>query len=385
MGDSFVSSSSLPDFPLWERLSAKRAPIGFEIELTARCNNDCRHCYINLPAADRQAQSNELSVEEISAIADQAVDLGAMWVLITGGEPLLRKDFPEIYQNLKKKGLLVSVFTNACLITEAHVEMFRKYPPRDIEVTVYGVTQATYEGVTRKPGSYTSFRRGLELLLKNGVKVRLKAMALRSNAHELPEIARFCREHTWDYFRFDPLLHLRYDGNPDRNAEIQAERLSPAEIVAIEQADDDRADKLKKKCAELIVPERSHIECDHLFHCGAGQSNFSVSYDGYFQLCSSLHHPDCIYNLRGGNLADAWYNFTPRVRDMRSNNAEFLEKCRKCPIVNLCLWCPANAHLECGQMDGWSDYFCQVAHTRAESIQAATMPGSRVDVFPQGL
>ena len=375
MSDSFVSSTSLPDYALWERLSAKRAPIGFELELTARCNNDCRHCYINLPAGDRQAQRNELSVEEISAIADQAVELGALWVLITGGEPLLRKDFHEIYLILKKKGLLVSVFTNACLINETHVELFRKYPPRDIEVSVYGVTQATYESVTRKAGSYAAFRRGLDLLLQNGVKVRLKAMAIRSNVHELPEIASFCRENTCDTFRFDPLLHLRYDSNPHRNAEIQAERLSPAEIVAIEQADEDRADMLQQKCAELIAPERSHIDCDHLFHCGAGQSNFSVSYDGYFQLCSSLHHPECTYNLRQGSLSDAWYNFAARVRDMRSGNPEFLEKCQKCPIVNLCLWCPANAHLECGQMDGWSDYFCQVAHARAEAIRASSPAG----------
>ena len=97
---------------------------------------------------------------------------------------------------------------------------------------MYGATQETYERVTRRPGSYAAFRRGLDLLLEGGVTVRLKAMALRSNAHELPAIARFCRERTKDYFRFDPLLHLRYDGDPRRNAEIRAERLSPEEIVA---------------------------------------------------------------------------------------------------------------------------------------------------------
>ncbi len=372
MSDSFVSSGSLADFPLWKRFSSKNLPLGFELELTARCNNDCRHCYINLPAGDRRAQEKELSVREIAAIADQAIELGALWLLITGGEPLLRKDFLEIYQILKKKGLLISVFTNACLISEAHIELFRRYPPRDIEVTVYGVTQETYEAVTRKPGSYAAFRKGLDLLIANGIKVRLKAMALRSNVEELPEIARFCRQYTNDYFRFDPLLHLRYDQVALRNAEIQSERLSPAEIVAIEQADEARAGTLQENCSGLILPELCQIDCNHLFHCGAGQGKFSVTYDGHFQLCSSLHHPDCMYDLRKGNLADAWNNFVPRVRELRSNDSIFLEKCRKCPVVNLCLWCPANAHLECGRMDGWSDYFCRVAHARAEAIQAGT-------------
>ncbi len=163
--------------------------------------------------------------------------MGTLWCLISGGEPLLREDFADIYLMLKKKGLLVSVFTNACLVTNKHIALFKKYPPRDIEVTVYGATKETYERVTRLPGSYAAFHRGLNLLLKNGIKVRLKAMALRSNFHELAEMGAFCRQHTKDFFRFDPLLHLRFDGNTDRNAEIIGERLTPEEIVAIEQAD----------------------------------------------------------------------------------------------------------------------------------------------------
>ena len=237
----FIIQSSLPEYLLWERSREKRVPFGFDLEITARCNNICRHCYINLSAGNREAQRKELTLPEIEALASQAVELGALWVLITGGEPLLRKDFFEIFKMLKKKGLLVSVFTNACLVTQKHVDLFKRYPPRDIEVSVYGASQETYEAVTRKPGSYAQFRRGLALLLNSGVKVRLKAMALRSNVHELPEIASFCRLNTCDYFRFDPLLHLRYDGDRKRNVEIKLERLSPEEIVAIEQADDERA------------------------------------------------------------------------------------------------------------------------------------------------
>jgi MoaA/NifB/PqqE/SkfB family radical SAM enzyme len=84
-------------------------------------------------------------------IARQAVRMGAMWCLITGGEPLLRDDFPDIYMGLKRLGLLVAVFTNATLISAEHVALFKKYPPRDIEITVYGVTKNTYEAVTRRP------------------------------------------------------------------------------------------------------------------------------------------------------------------------------------------------------------------------------------------
>ncbi len=218
----------------------------------------------------------------------EAVELGALWCL-TGGEPLLRRDFEEIYLGLKRFGLLVSMFTNACLVTPEHVELLRHYPPRDIEVSVYGATRETYEAVTRRPGSYDAFVRGLDMLLDSGLKVRLKAMAMRSNVHELDEISRFCHERTKDYYRFDPLLHLRFDGDPVRNNEIRAERLTPEEVVAVERADEERFDALQKGCAdgELIKPEFQHDGCDHLFHCGAGNGELHVGYGRHASDCAA--------------------------------------------------------------------------------------------------
>jgi len=369
MTESFVSSIEIQDFPLWKKIDESRAALSFELEATARCPNDCRHCYINLPAGDARARRSELSLPEIERIAGEAVDLGVFWCLITGGEPLLRPDFAQIYLALKKKGLLLSVFTTACLINGEHIELFKRYPPRDIEVSVYGVTRETYERVTRKPGSFAAFMRGLDRLLEAGVRIRLKAMALRSNVRELPEMARFCRERTKDYFRFDPLLHLRLDGDPNRNKEIRSERLAPSEIAALERADPDRFGAMQRGCNELILPGARHTACDHLFHCGAGNGSFYVSHDGEFRLCSSLCHPDATYDLRKGSLAEAWKTMVPKVRDLRSHRKEYLETCRVCPMINLCLWCPAHAHLETGQLDGPVEYFCRVAHERARQLK----------------
>ncbi|MBL7131043.1 MAG: radical SAM protein [Candidatus Omnitrophica bacterium] len=368
MRDSLVELTRLPELPLWEKIKSQRRLISFDLELTARCNNNCRHCYINSSADDEKAQAKELSFGEIKNIVNQAKDLGALWCLITGGEPLLREDFFDIYLYLKKKGLLVSVFTNATLINDEHIKFFKKYPPRDIEVTVYGVTKGTYEGVTRRNGSFDAFSRGLNLLLDNGIKVRLKAMALRSNVHELVEISQFCRQRTEDYFRFDPFLHLRFDRNPQRNKEIKYERLTPEEIAAVEKKDPERFQALEKGCDKLIVSELAHTNCDHLFHCGAGNGSFTVSYDGYFRLCSSLWHPDCIYDLKKRSLEKAYEEFIPKVRELRSKNEKFLNNCRKCPIVNLCFWCPAHSYLETGELDTPVDYFCDVAHARAEAL-----------------
>lgn len=365
----YVSSRALPEFSLWDKLKAKRAAMSFDIEVTARCNLDCRHCYINLAAEDRLARKRELAVDEIETIAGEAVSIGAVWCLVTGGEPLLRKDFFDIYLALRKKGLLVSLYTNATLIDEKHIRFFKNHPPRDIEVTVYGVTRETYEKVTRVPGSFDAFIRGLGLLLESGVNIRLKAMALRSNMHELPRIAAFCRARTKDYFRFDPFLHYRFDRDPERNEDIEAERLTPEEIVELEQADAERFGALEKHRDEFVVPEFAESECAHLFRCGAGKRNFVVGHDGNFKICQSLLHPDFLYDLRSGSLAEAWTGFVPRVLERRSGRSDYLARCARCPIVNLCLWCPANAHLESGELDAPVEYFCSVAHAREAALK----------------
>jgi len=368
MSRPFVSFRDIHDFSLWKELEVGRFPLAFDLEITARCNNACRHCYINLPAGDTDAQSNELSPDEISRIADEAVSMGALSCLITGGEPLLRHDFADIYLSLKKKGLLVSLFTNATIIAPEHIEIFREYPPRDLEVSVYGVTKETYESVTGTPGSFSAFMKGLSQLSESGIKPRLKAVALRSNVHELPQISEFCRERTKDYFRFDPLLHMRFDRNEEKNAMIRAERLDPEEIVAIEKADTERFDSLMKSCDRHIHTDPAVQGCKHIFRCGAGRWAFTVGYDGQFRICPSLWHPQCMYDLRKGSLQEAWDIFTPHILDKRSDRREYLDTCGNCPVINLCLWCPAHAYLETGELDLPVESFCRVAHARAAAL-----------------
>ncbi len=364
-----VNTLEIQQYHIWEKLIGKRTPLTIELEITARCNLNCRHCYINLAANDQEAQDRELSVKEILGIARQAVDMGAIWCLITGGEPLLRPDFGDIYMGLKRLGLLLSVFTNATLISNQLVELFKKYPPRDLEVTVYGATSKTFEQVTRRPGSFKHFMNGLNKLEANEIGVRLKSMALQSNFHEQQQMAAFCQGRTKDYYRFDPHLRLRFDGNSTRNKEILAERLTPEQVVALEQSDDKRMEVLVKHCNDLINEQFTQFEYDHLFSCGAGNSSFYVSYDGIFHLCPPLCAEVTTYDLRKGTLAEAWYDFVPQVLAMRSQRKSFLETCRKCPLVNLCLWCPAHAYLETGELDGSTPYFCEVAHRRAENIR----------------
>lgn len=368
MADSQYSTvEKLPDFSGWDRIAGRRVPLSMDLEVTARCNNDCRHCYINLPAGDADAKAAELSVAEIDDLALQASELGTLWCLLSGGEPLLREDFEDVYLALRRRGLLVSLFTNACLVKPEHVELLLRHPPRELEVTVYGVTAETYEAVTRRPGSFAAFMRGLTLLEDAGLRPRLKAMALRSNLHEFADIAEFCRAHTRDYFRFDPQLTLRYDRDAKRNEEICSERLTNDEITELERRDPKRFEQLQNTCKNgLAVGGPPPVTT--LVRCGAGIQSFSVGYNGTVRVCSSLWHPDWIYELRSGNLRDAWQRFIPGVLARAAPGSPIIEHCSGCALINVCLSCPAHAYLETGEVDAWVEGFCVTAHARADNV-----------------
>ena len=127
-----------------QRLSAKRIPISGSIDVTQRCNNQCLHCYNNLSAGDQKASEVELTFDEYRRIIDEIVDAGCLWLLFTGGEIFLRKDFLDIYTYAKRKGLLITLFTNGTLITADIADYLAQLAPFSIEVTLYGRTKDTY-------------------------------------------------------------------------------------------------------------------------------------------------------------------------------------------------------------------------------------------------
>jgi MoaA/NifB/PqqE/SkfB family radical SAM enzyme len=242
-----------------------------------------------------------------------------------------------------------------------------------IEVTVYGASERVYERVTRRPGSFAAFRRGLDRLRDSGVRVRLKAMVLRSNLEEWDAIGSFCAERTKDFSRSDPFLCLRTDFDPARNREIQEERLSPGEIVQLARRDE----RLQPGRAGVPAGPEAPAPAPRgpLFRRRGGEDSFFIGHDGTLRLCGLLNDPSCRYDLRQGSLAQGWHDFLPRVRETWSHRLEYLDQCGSCDLAltSLCRWCPAKAQLETGGLDLPVDYFCRVAHAMTQPAP----PGSQ--------
>jgi len=371
-----MDCSLLPEIPYSEfgtqirqRIAADRVPVSGFLELTYRCNNDCVHCYCNLPANDRAAKESELSYEQLTHIIDQIVEEGCLFLVLTGGEPLLHPRFRDIYVYAKEKGLLITVFTNGTLITESVADLFADYYPFGVAITVYGATRETYERVTRNPGSYDRCMRGIELLLERGVTVNLRSIAMRLNKDEIPALKAFAQERELK-FVFDPLLSPRKDG---RDYDFSL-RLTPEEIVALDLADEERVQALREFSAEHWGPPQP----EYLFHCGAGVTSFSIDPRGHLGLCVMSSPAFATYDLLQGFFREGWREHIPKIRYQGRTRQT---PCATCDLVSLCSWCPLWADLEMGDPEEPVEYLCEVAHLRTEMLDLG--PGARAEITRQ--
>ncbi len=342
-----------------------------DIELTERCNNSCIHCYINLPAQDEEAKQRELTDDQWKNILRQTADLGALSIRFTGGEPLLRPDFPEIYLFARRLGLQVVLFTNARLITPELADLLTSVPPlKKVEISVYGMRSESYDAVACAPGAFVEFRRGVDLLQERQIPFVAKSVLLPPNRAEMDEFETWTATIPWmnNHPTYAVFLDLRARrDSPSKNRLITSLRLSPEEGVSL------AARHEYTYCSGMAQFSSSFMgpPGDRLFSCGAGESGCVDSY-GMYQMCMLLRHPDTVYDLHQGTLHDALTKFFPRLREMRATNPAYLARCARCFLKGLCEQCPGKSWEEHGTLDTPVEYLCQVAHAQARYLGLLT-------------
>ncbi len=340
---------------LKEKMAGRRIPLSGSVELTFRCNLRCAHCYAacgNNPTATRQ----ELTAGEWQRLFDQMADEGCLWLLLTGGEPLTRPDFADLYLYTKRKGFLLTFFTNGTLVTPRVADLLAEWRPFAMEITLYGRTQATYERITGVPGSYARCMRGIELLMERGIPLRLKTMLLTLNQHELWDIKAYAEE-LGVQFRFDALVHAGLDGA----RQPATLRLAPEEILKFEMADTVRwADwhDFWQRFRDVRSDPR------YLYTCGAGLRSFHIDPYGRMGVCMTCRAQT--YDLRQGAFHAGWSDFLAEVRNQPAPKDY---RCHQCELLALCGQCPGWGYLEHGVAGGPVEFLCRVAHLRAEALE----------------
>ncbi len=363
---SYVTRKPITEAHVWLDQRKPLLPT-LDIELTERCNNNCIHCSVNLDASDAAAARRESTAAETISRLGEAAALGCLTVRLTGGEPLLRSDFEEIYVAARRLGLRVKLFTNATLVTPAIASLLRNVPPLDkVEVSIYGLSAASYEAVTRRPGSFEAARRGLDLFVENGIAFAVKGAVLPPTAGEMDEFDAWAGNVCGDAKPPSYVMALDLRSRPDtkKSALIRRLRLEPKEFVRLAAR---RGPKYARDMREFGA-RFAALEGDRLFTCLSGKGKGAVDAYGNFQFCLLLRHPDTVYDLRKGSLRTAVTEFLPRVAATRAGNPAYLERCGRCFLRALCLQCPARSWAEHGTLDTPVEYYCDIAHAQAVAI-----------------
>ena len=153
-----------------------RLPLRGSIDLTYRCNNNCRHCWLHVPAT---APEQELSLDEIRRIADEARAMGCREWSISGGEPMLRPDFPEIFDYLTHRARSYTLNTNGTLVTSEIARLLTRKGSK--MVALYGATPEVHDQITRNPGSFDAVMRGFRYLKEAGAGFTVQLIPMRDN------------------------------------------------------------------------------------------------------------------------------------------------------------------------------------------------------------
>jgi radical SAM protein with 4Fe4S-binding SPASM domain len=328
-----------------------RVPLNGSFELTFRCNLRCIHCYI-----PDYSGAGEMRTDEVKRILSEAADEGCLWMLLTGGEVLSRGDFPEIYLHARRLGMLLTVFTNGILLDDRIADLFTEYPPFGLEITLYGMSDATYLTTTGFPGRFTRVRSAVEKVVQRGLRLTLKAVAMEALRSEIPAMQAWAAS-LGVPFRFDSIIHGRLDGS----MQPTGARATPENVVAWDERDPKRRADWMTFYRKFVKPVRPS---EMLMSCGAGVQSFHVDPKGTLLSCEAL--PLDGYDLRRGTFREGWHGI---VGDVRRRRASAANVCASCALRPMCDRCPASATLETGDPDGWIPYYCEITHRRAAMFE----------------
>lgn len=333
-----------------------RIPLEGQIDLTYRCNNHCRHCWLWIPS-DTNVRNSELSFEEIKTVVDQARSMGCRKWGISGGEPMLRQDFTQIFEYITKNSNTYSINTNGTLITPKIARLMRRKGNKMI--ALYGATAGVHDHITRAPGSFEAAMRGMRYLKELGAGFTVQLIPMRDNYRQFPEMVKLAESLSRHYRIGAPWLYLCASGDRKINQEIKRQRLAPKEVVELDKPDVSYEERSEN--TDMTSP-CSGGDRKYLFaSCIANRRNFHVDPYGMATFCCFVKDTAFRYDLRNGSFSEFWDRFIPSLRTKIKASSEDLKQCGSCELKSSCRFCSVYGYLEHGRFDRKVGYLCKVA------------------------
>lgn len=339
-------------------------------EITPTCNLRCGFCYVALDPY----KGPYLSTEQMCRVIDKIERAGVLWLTLTGGEIFSRRDFPEIYRHARRSGLLVSLYTNATMMTEELAKLLREEPPHTVEVSIYGADAEHYEAVTGIRGSFARFERGIDLLQRAGVSLIIKHPVSTVTEDHVPAIGAWCERRGLPY-RLGFTIENRHDGGQQPSLY----RITPRRVRELE----DYKFKVRtgQKRNDLPLPECSvsggEGAADRLYQCGAGRITVFVDALGNASHCVLDRDPS--FSLLELPWEEVWAGIGAWVDQPLPEDAP----CSGCGMRGSCHNCPARSRAATGSPYLKDTYRCDITH-EMHGLPPAEHPDYRLTARPVG-
>ena len=302
-------------------------------ETTLRCNAKCKHC--GSRAGEGQYE-DELTTDEIKKAFEQIAtdfDPRLMWVYVTGGEPLVRKDLSEVMEYATGLGFHWGMTTNGMLFNDQNINDLRRAKLEAVSISIDGLekTHDTFRGVE---GSYNKIIGNIKKLQKANYLQSLQVTTVFSkhNIDEIDELYKMLLDlgvKRWRLMPVDPIGRTTDD--------MLLDGLETKKILDfIIKHKKDRRISLEYGCPSFLGLEYEKEVRNFFFYCRTGISVASILYNGDLFVCPNVpRRPELIQgNIRRDNFKDIWDN---KYKEFRDRDRCKCEMCDNCDFFNVCL------------------------------------------------
>lgn len=335
-------------------VSVREVPIPYhlkriQLELLLQCNLRCMHCYCSSsPTAPKG-----LDTEKIFNLIDQASKMGVLYLDITGGEPLIRRDIFQIIERAQKQGLVLSLFTNATVINDQIAQRLSHLKIASIQTSLDTFTPELHDQFRGLRGAHKRAVAGIHLLKKYNIPVSVTIMVHQGNKHELKQLTDFIKTYLGVPFRLDRVIP---SGRAKENKDMS---LTSKEFYELTKALFPNQKTITTKVCEFAsaLIGKTKIEPS----CGVGSSYLFIKHNGNVVLCPTMTEEESPL-FKAGNfleqsLQEIWLNH-PTFRKFRGI------QCRNigvCPVSKICRGgCRSNTYLLHGTVDAPDELHCNI-------------------------
>lgn len=356
MKQDFISIANPYEEYLCAKASAGNIPIGATFELVPTCNMNCKMCYVRMDKKDAEALGGYRTKDFWMDIAKQAMEQGLLFLLLTGGEPLLYPEFFSLYKTLHDMGIILTINTNATLIDEKVADFLGKNRPRRLNITIYGKDNETYGKLCNNPKGFSQLENAVQLLRKNNVPIKFNCSLTPYNYKQLEDIRKFADK--WEapleiaYYMMPPNRKLvKNNYNEHRLSPKQAAEMA-FDIAMYSLTEEEKQEKIKKILNGVYNPKTQEKKvCG--FWCRAANASFWINWRGMMVPCGMLNGP--AYDMNNLKFSEAWEKMVKDVLDISLS-----DKCHHCNKRSICPHCAASEMAETETYGEAPEYLCEL-------------------------